>query len=159
MLSSKIAKTVPEIETCQQCIKMADEIQYSEIPNYALVVKEKYQLHQWNDELVTQLSNKQLIHTGATEASYLSRKKKKRSKRNTRDSVIFWILHSFTYEVLVIISSYSHIAHINKTKWNKMADKTVWNTNARIPLNFNEFQLSPKINARSIVKMYQLVEI
>lgn len=40
-----------------------------------------------------------------------------------------------------------------------MADKTVWNTNARIPLNFNEFQLSPKINAISIVKMYQLVEI
>lgn len=76
MLSSKIAKTVPEIETCQQCIKVADEIQYREIPNYALVVKEKYQLHQWNDELVTQLSNKQLIHTGATKASYLSRKKK-----------------------------------------------------------------------------------
>jgi len=30
---------------------MADEIQYREIPNYALVVKEKYQLYLLNDEL------------------------------------------------------------------------------------------------------------
>lgn len=95
------------------------------------------------------------MHTRATNVSYLSRKKN--SKGNTRDSVL-WILHSFTYEVFVIISSYSHIAHINKTKWNKMADKRVWNTNARIPLNFSEFPLTPKINAMSIVKMYQLVE-